>query len=87
MKSLRLFAIASLAILATARADLTIVQKVEGTDGLHEITMKVKGDKARVEVSPQVTTILDAKTGELTNLLNDKKTRHAHLRRQCQSHG
>jgi Domain of unknown function (DUF4412) len=73
MKSLRLFTIASLAILATARADLTIVQKVEGTDGLHEITMKVKGDKARVEVSPQVTTILDAKTGELTNLLNNKK--------------
>lgn len=73
MKSLRLFAVAFLAILSTARADLTIVQKVEGTDGLHEITMKVKGDKARVEVSPQVTTILDAKTGELTNLLHDKK--------------
>jgi len=39
------------------------------------MTIKVKGDKARVDVSsPQVTTILDGTTGELINLLNDKKT-------------
>ncbi len=73
MKSFRLFAIASLTLLGTARADLTVVQKVDGEGGLHRITMKVKGDKARVEVSPQVTTIIDAKTGAITNLMNDKK--------------
>jgi hypothetical protein len=73
MKSLRLFAIAFLAGLATVRADLTVVQKVEGTEGLQRITMKVKGDKARVEVSPQITTIIDGKSGAITNLLNDKK--------------
>ncbi|HEX4667974.1 MAG TPA: DUF4412 domain-containing protein [Chthoniobacterales bacterium] len=73
MKSLPLFAIAFLAGLAAARADLTVVQKVEGTEGLQSITMKVKGDKARVEVSPQITTIIDGKTGAITNLLNDKK--------------
>ena len=39
-----------------------------------QITLKVKGDKARVEVTPQVTTIIDAKTGDLTTLMNDKKT-------------
>lgn len=73
MKSLRLFAIASLALLGTARADLTIVQKVDGTKGLQRITIKVKGDKARVEVSPQITTIIDAKTGAITNLMHDQK--------------
>ena len=67
MKSLRLFAIAFLAGLATVRADLTVVQKVEGTEGLQRITMKVKGDKARVEVSPQITTIIDGKSGAITN--------------------
>jgi hypothetical protein len=73
MKSFCLFALASLALLTLARADLTIVQKVDAAGGVHDITMKIKGDKARVEVSPQMTTIVDAKTGEVTNLMNDRK--------------
>jgi hypothetical protein len=73
MNLLRLFGLFSIALLVTARADLTIVQKVEGTEGLHEITMKVKGDKARVEVTPQLTTIVNATSGEVTNLVHDKK--------------
>jgi hypothetical protein len=73
MKLFRLLTIASFALLGTVRADLTIVQKVDGAGGLHRITMKVKGDKARVEVNPQITTIIDAKTGAITNLMNDKK--------------
>ncbi|MGI8956479.1 MAG: DUF4412 domain-containing protein [Chthoniobacterales bacterium] len=72
MKLLRLLAF--LALCDTARADLTIVQNMEGTEGLHKITFKVKGDKARVEVNQQVTTLIDAKTGDLTTLLNDRKT-------------
>lgn len=71
MKFLRLLGF--LALCATARADLTIVQQMNGAEGLHKITFKVKGDKARVEVNPQVTTIIDAKSGDLTTLLNDKK--------------
>ena len=74
MKSPRLFGIVFLAFCATARADLTVVQKMAGADGVHQITLKVKGDKARVDVTPQVTTIIDAKTGDLTTLINDKKT-------------
>ena len=74
MKSPRLFGIVFLALCATAQADLTVVQKMAGADGVHQITLKVKGDKARVDVTPQVTTIIDAKTGDLTTLLNDKKT-------------
>jgi hypothetical protein len=60
--------------LLSARADLTIVQKVERAGSATNMTIKVKGDKVRIEASPQVTTILDAKTGEVTNLMNDQKT-------------
>ncbi len=60
-------------LLVSARADLTIVHKVEGIGGGGEMTMKIKGDKMRIEVSPQITTIFDGKTGELTNLMNDQK--------------
>jgi hypothetical protein len=63
-----------LCLISSARADLTIVQKVEGIGGGGEMTMKIKGDKMRIEVSPQITTIFDGKTGELTNLMNDQKT-------------
>ncbi len=72
MKLLRLLGF--LALCATARADLTVVQTMEGTEGINKITFKIKGDKARVEVNPQITTIVDAKTGDLTTLLNDQKT-------------
>src|SRR5882724_7069537 len=76
------------AILQT-RADLTIVysttvqppahdQKAEGTPSevaaATNITIKVKGDKARIDASPQITIIFDGGTGELINLLNDQKT-------------
>lgn len=74
MKSLCLFGIASLALVATGRGDLTIVQKVEGSEGVNRITLKVKGHKACVAVNPQITTIVDATTGDITTLLKDKKT-------------
>ncbi len=74
MKTSQIFGIALLAFASNARADVTIVQKVQGTEGLNQITLKVKGDLARVEVNPQITTIINAKTGELVTLLNDKKT-------------
>ncbi len=73
MKSLHLFGIAFFAFCVTARGDLTIVQKMEGKEGFNKITFKVKGDKARIEMNPQITTIIDAKNGDLTTLLNDKK--------------
>src|SRR5213076_1845296 len=33
-----------------------------------------KGDKARIDASPQITAIFDGTSGELINLLNDQKT-------------
>ncbi len=70
------------------RADLTIVysttlqpvtegQKAQATAsvlGATNMTIKIKGDKARIDASPQVTTIFDGRTGEVINLLNDQKT-------------
>lgn len=72
-----------------ARADLTIVysttvqpanhnQKGQPTPtaapAANNMTIKIKGDKARIDVSPQLTTIVNGATGELLNLLNDQKT-------------
>ena len=38
------------------------------------MTIKIKSEKARIDASPQLTTIFDGKTGEVINLLNDQKT-------------
>jgi hypothetical protein len=63
------------AALFSARADLTIAQKVEGVGANSEMTMKLKGDKMRIDVNPpKITTIIDAKTGEMINLISDQKT-------------
>jgi hypothetical protein len=65
---------ASAALLASARADLTLVQKIEGAGALPEMTMKIKGDKIRIEASPEVTSIFDGKTGEMMNIIKAQKT-------------
>ena len=71
------------------RADLTIVystsvepakqsQKPQETASAvaaaTNMTIKVKGDKARIDAPPQMTAIFDGSSGELINLLNDQKT-------------
>ena len=57
----------------TVRADLTIVQKVDGIAMFKQITTKLKGDKVRMEVSPEMTTIIDNKSGDIINLMNGQK--------------
>jgi hypothetical protein len=57
----------------SARADFTIVQKVEGKGAANEMTMKIKGDKVRVEVNPKMTMIVDGKTGDTITLMNVQK--------------
>lgn len=66
------------ALSLSARADFTIVQKVEkkevkGKGEANEITLKVKGDKIRMEATPKVTMIVDGRTGDTITLLNDQK--------------
>jgi len=56
-----------------ARADFTIVQKVEGKGSGSEITLKLKGDKIRMEATPQMTMIVDGKTGDTLTLMNPQK--------------
>ena len=73
MKILGLSLLVSAFLSVTARGDLTIVQKIEGSGSVSQITTKLKGDKARLEVSPEVTTIVDNKSGEMLNLMNSKK--------------
>jgi len=73
MKRAALSLVLSTCSLLPLRADLTIVQKVEGTGQAGEMTIKIKGDKARIDAAPQMTTIIDGKTGEMTNLMNDQK--------------
>src|SRR5213594_290982 len=76
-------------IVLPIRADLTIVYSTMVQPASHaekpqatptavaaatNMTIKVKGDKARIDASPQITAIFDGRTGELINLLNDRKT-------------
>src|SRR5215831_2493704 len=79
----------SACLIVPIHADLTIVysttvqpasqgQKAQATPNAvaaaTDMTIKVKGDKARIDASPQISAIFDGKTGELINLLNDQKT-------------
>src|SRR5260370_41362886 len=68
------YSIVTLGLLVSARADLTIVQRVEGAGKSGDITVKIKGDKERIDAPSQPTRIIDGKTGEMTDLMNDKKS-------------
>lgn len=65
--------IITLFLLVTARGDLSLVQKIEGTGSVSQITIKLKGDKARIEVSPQVTAIVDRESGDMISMMNAQK--------------
>jgi len=69
-----LFSIITFALLVSARADLTIVQRVEGAGQNGDVTVKIKGEKERIDATEQPTRILDGKSGEMVNLMNDRKT-------------
>jgi hypothetical protein len=78
MKALALSLTLIAAFSLSARGDFTIVQKVEGKEvegkrQANEITLKLKGDKIRMEATPQMTMIVDGKTGDTITLLNDQK--------------
>src|SRR5256885_14263798 len=56
-----------------ARADLTIVQRVEGPGQSGDTTVKIKGDKERIDGPGQPTRIIDGKGGQMIDLMNDRK--------------
>src|ERR1700731_2258697 len=69
-----LYSIVTLGLLVSARADLTVVQHVEGVGRNGDVTVKIEGDKERIDAPSQPTRIIDGKTGEMTDLLNERKT-------------
>ena len=59
------------------RADLVVVQKVEESGPgkqSQEITLKAKGDKIRVDLSPEISVLMDTATGETITLRHTQKT-------------
>lgn len=78
----------SVSFILSIRADLTITysstvqpqlqtakdQTADATGTATSMTVKIKGDQARIDASPHITTIFEGKTGEVINLLNDQKT-------------
>lgn len=73
MKAFAFSLLFAVAFSFTARADFTIVQKIEGKGQAHEITLKIKGDKVRMEATPQMTMIMDGRTGDTITLMNAQK--------------
>jgi hypothetical protein len=69
-----LCSIVAIGLVVSAQADLTIVQRVEGVGQDGEVTMKIKGDKERIDAPSQPTRIIDGKTGVMTDLLNEKRS-------------
>ncbi len=74
MKTFLLAAACFLAVLASSRADLTIVQTIEGLGQTPTRSVtKYKDGKTRMDVAPGSTIIMDAKTGDTISLLHAQK--------------
>jgi hypothetical protein len=60
-----------------AHADLTITQQIQKEAPPQEanvtMTMKIKGGKMRLDLNPQVSSIVDLKTGEMISLMHQQK--------------
>jgi Domain of unknown function (DUF4412) len=55
-------------------ADLTVVQKTEGAMNSGQLMLRIKGDKARADISEQITMITDLATGDTVSLNHSAKT-------------
>lgn len=51
-----------------AQADFTIVQKVEGGANAGQMTIRLRGDLVRADLAPQVSTITNVASGDVTTL-------------------
>ncbi|HEY2343577.1 MAG TPA: hypothetical protein VGH90_11125, partial [Chthoniobacteraceae bacterium] len=70
----RLLGVILIASGLAARADLVIVQKVEGGGQQGEMTIKIKDGKARADLAQPVSMITNEATGETIILQNSRKT-------------
>lgn len=62
-----------LGVLPMARADLTVVQSIETTGATNRVTTKIKGERARIDVNPESSMIVNTKTGEVVTLMPKQK--------------
>jgi hypothetical protein len=60
-------------LITVAHADFTIVQKIEGGLNSGQMTLRIKDDKARADIAPQVSTITDLGSGETITLQHAAK--------------
>ena len=75
MKRLLFLPLALLTTLCAARADTTIVQKIDGMAGVStESTIKIKGDKMRVDATAGMTMVLNGGSGEILNIMHSQKS-------------
>ena len=74
MKTLLIAAAVMLFAAGHARADLTVVQKIEGMGQNLESTAKFKGSKTRVDAAPNTSLIMDLKSGEMIQVIQAEKT-------------
>ncbi len=62
-----------LAASAFARADLTMVNEIESDGQKQEMTMKIKGQEALVDMNAQMSVLLDGETGDSVMLMHQQK--------------
>src|SRR4051794_24532678 len=58
---------------ASARADLVVVQRVEGGGMEGEMTIRIQGKKVRADIAPGISTIVDGDKGETIVLQHKTK--------------
>lgn len=63
-----------LAAALVGRADLVIVQKVEGGGQAGDQTIRIKGDKSRSDLAQPISVITDGATGGMTTLMHTTRT-------------
>jgi hypothetical protein len=74
MRPIPFVAVLLIAATAATKADLTIIQKTEGTLNSGQLTLRIKGDKARTDIAPQITMLTEMSSGDSTTINHNAKT-------------
>lgn len=56
------------------RADMVIIETMDGGGQVQNLTLKIKGDKVRTDVSEQMSTIMDTASGDTITLIHAQKS-------------
>jgi hypothetical protein len=78
MKSRPLILLISLVVTMSAKADWVVVQSVENSSGsmhqTNQITLKIKGNKHRIDSGPYASTIMDNDSGDQIVLMHPQRS-------------